>query len=325
MYEGAPNYPDAGRFWEIIERHGSRSSTLRRRPSARSCAGRRVARQARPVVLRLLGTVGEPINPEAWMWYYALIGGGRCPIVDTWWQTETGAIMITPLPARRRKPGSATLPFPGVMPEWSTKSGTSWQRTGGILVSAAVAAMRTVWGDHERYVKTTSATIEGIYFTGDGAPRRGRLLLDDGPRRRRDQRRRPPIGTTEIESALVAHPRVAEAAVVGMPDELKGQAMVAFVTLKRATGPPTSWRRTRPDSRDGDRAIAAARRIRFAPVCRRPAPARSCAASCARSPRARRPASATPRQWPTHRSLIISSPARASFKRPLPKRLRQRP
>ena len=187
--------------------------------------------------LRLLGTVGEPINPEAWMWYHSVIGGGRCPIVDTWWQTETGGIMITPLPgATPTKPGSGTLPFFGVAPDIVDKDGKSApDGAGGYLVIRKPwpGMLRTIHGDPERYVETYWKRFSGSYFTGDGARRdadgyfwiMGRVddVINVAGHR---------LGTMEVESAIVSHPRVAEAAVVGRPDELKGQALVAFVTLQ---------------------------------------------------------------------------------------------
>jgi acetyl-CoA synthetase len=192
--------------------------------------------------LRLLGTVGEPINPEAWIWYQQVIGGGRCPIVDTWWQTETGAIMITPLPgAIAAKPGSATRPFPGIVPEVVTKEGEPVPPgSGGLLVIRKPwpSMARTIFNDPERYEKQYWSDIPGSYFTGDGARmdqdgyywlmgRVDDVINVSGHR----------LGTMEVESALVAHPKVAEAAVVGRPDELKGQAISAFVTLESGYTP----------------------------------------------------------------------------------------
>jgi acetyl-CoA synthetase len=192
--------------------------------------------------LRLLGSVGEPINPEAWIWYREVIGGGRCPVVDTWWQTETGGIMITPLPgATPTKPGSATFPLPGVHAEILDRQGNPVPKgQGGLLFLTKPwpSMLRTVYGDPERYVKTYFSELPGKYFTGDGArtDQDGYFWLmgrvDDvvnvaGHR----------LGTAEVESALVAHPRIAEAAVVGRPDDLKGTALVAFVTLKKGTEP----------------------------------------------------------------------------------------
>src|SRR5579862_5297923 len=205
--------------------------------------------------LRLLGTVGEPINPEAWMWYRETIGGNRCPIVDTWWQTETGHIMLSPLPgAIATKPGSATRPFPGVVPEIVTMDGSPVPAgSGGFLILKRPwpGMLRTVWGDPDRYVKNYWSQIPGVYFTGDGARRdkdgyfwiMGRV--DDVIKVSGHL-----LGTMEVESALVSHPAVAEAAVVGMPHEIKGNAICAFVTLK------TQWLRQNPD-RKPDEALKA--------------------------------------------------------------------
>ncbi|MBL8681057.1 MAG: acetate--CoA ligase [Myxococcales bacterium] len=242
MYEGAPDYPDRGRLWSICERWGV--TIFYTAPTAIRAFmrwGEQWPMKHDLSGLRLLGTVGEPINPEAWMWYQRVIGNGRCPIVDTWWQTETGAVMISPLPgAVPTKPGSATLPFFGVVPDVVRKDGTSCEpNEGGYLVLTRPwpSMLRTVYGDHDRYVKQYWAEIGGseggIYFTGDGARRdedgyfwiMGRVddVVNVAGHR---------LGTAEIESALVAHRAVAEAAVVGRPDELKGQALCAFVTLR---------------------------------------------------------------------------------------------
>ena len=237
MYEGAPNFPDFSRFWQIIEEH--RVTVFYTAPTAIRAFikwGDEHVEKHDLSSLRLLGTVGEPINPEAWMWYREKIGGGRCPIVDTWWQTETGGIMVAPLPgAVPTKPGSATLPFFGIEPDVVDRDGHSVPAgSGGLLVVRRPwpSMARTVFGDPERYRKTYWSDVPGCYFTGDGARRDedGYLWLmgrvDDvinvsGHR----------LGTMEVESALVAHPKVAEAAVVGRPDAMKGQAIVAFVTL----------------------------------------------------------------------------------------------
>ncbi|HEY7412535.1 MAG TPA: acetate--CoA ligase [Vicinamibacteria bacterium] len=236
MYEGAPNHPDPGRFWSMVERH--RVSVFYTAPTAIRAFvrwGDDWPRRHDLRSLRLLGTVGEPINPEAWMWYQQTIGGGRCPIVDTWWQTETGAIMITPLPgATPCKPGSGTLPMFGVVPEVVDRDGQPVAPgKGGFLVLKEPwpAMLRTVYGDPERYVEQYWKRYPGWYFTGDGARRdddgyfwiMGRVddVINVAGHR---------LGTMEVESALVSHPKVAEAAVVGRPDELKGQALVAFVT-----------------------------------------------------------------------------------------------
>lgn len=238
MYEGAPNYPQPDRFWEIIERH--RVNIFYTAPTAiRSFIkwGAEWPGKHDLSSLRLLGTVGEPINPEAWMWYRETIGGGRCPIVDTWWQTETGAIMIAPLPgATPTKPGSATRPLPGIEVDVVTRSGASASpNEGGYLVVKRPwpGMLRTLWNDDERYRQTYWSEVNGVYFAGDGARRDGDGYfwimgrIDDvvnvsGHR----------LGTAEVESALVSHSAVAEAAVVGRPDEVKGSSIVAFVTLE---------------------------------------------------------------------------------------------
>jgi acetyl-CoA synthetase len=243
MYEGAPNWPEPDRFWKIIEEY--RVNILYTAPTAIRAFirwGDNWVQKHDLSSLRLLGSVGEPINPEAWMWYHEKIGGGRCPIVDTWWQTETGAIMITPLPgAIPTKPGSATLPFFGVEPAVVDPSGQEvGPNIGGKLIIRRPwpAMLRTIYGDKERYKKQYWTEFKGNYLTGDGARRDedgyfwivGRIddVLNVAGHR---------LGTSEIESALVSHSRVAEAAVVGRPDELKGQAVVAFVTLKGSETP----------------------------------------------------------------------------------------
>ncbi|MEE9219303.1 MAG: acetate--CoA ligase [Acidobacteriota bacterium] len=238
MYEGAPNHPGPDRFWEIVER--DRVNIFYTAPTAiRSFIkwGEDWPRRHDLSSLRLLGTVGEPINPEAWIWYHRVIGAERCPIVDTWWQTETGAILITPLPgATPTKPGSATLPFPGIAADVVDRDGKSvGTNQGGLLVIRKPwpAMLRTIYGDPQRYEKEYWSKIKGCYFTGDGARRdedgsfwiMGRVddVINVGGHR---------LGTMEVESALVSHPSVAEAAVVGRPDEIKGQAIMAFVTLE---------------------------------------------------------------------------------------------
>jgi acetyl-CoA synthetase len=238
MYEGAPNHPDFDRFWDIIERH--KITIFYTAPTAIRAFirwGAEYPLKHDLSSLRLLGTVGEPINPEAWMWYHETIGKGRCPIIDTWWQTETGAMMISPLPgATPTVPGTATRPLPGIIVDIVTKAGVSvGTNEGGYLVIKHPwpSMLRTIWGDDERYKKTYWSEIPGCYFAGDGARRdeRGYYWImgrvDDvinvsGHR----------LGTAEIESALVSHKAVAEAAVVGRPDDLKGQAISAFVTLQ---------------------------------------------------------------------------------------------
>jgi acetyl-CoA synthetase len=238
MYEGAPNFPEPDRFWSIIEQH--RVNIFYTAPTAIRAFikwGEQWPNKHDLSSLRLLGTVGEPINPEAWMWYRKTIGKERCPIVDTWWQTETGAIMITPIPgATPTKPGSGTKPFPGIDADVVTREGQSvGANEGGFLVIRRPwpSMLRTIWGDDERFKQQYWSQIDGIYFAGDGARRdqdgyfwiMGRIddVINVSGHR---------LGTAEIESALVSHPAVAEAAVVGRPDELKGSAIVAFVTLE---------------------------------------------------------------------------------------------
>ena len=238
MYEGAPNWPEPDRFWRIIEEY--RVTILYTAPTAIRAFirwGDNWVAKHDLSSLRLLGTVGEPINPEAWMWYHKIVGGSRCPIVDTWWQTETGSILITPLPgAIPTKPGSATLPFFGVDPAVVDEKGREvGPNIGGKLVIRRPwpAMLRTIYGDKARYRQQYWSEFKGNYLTGDGARRDedgyfwivGRIddVLNVAGHR---------LGTSEIESALVSHSRVAEAAVVGRSDELKGQAVVAFVTLK---------------------------------------------------------------------------------------------
>ena len=248
MYEGAPNQPQPDRFWEIVERYGV--TILYTAPTAiRTFTkwGDEWPAKHDLASLRLLGTVGEPINPEAWMWYRKVIGGDRCPIVDTWWQTETGGIMITPLPgAIPTKPGSCTLPFPGIVPDVVTREGKSvGPNQGGYLVIKKPwpGMLRTVYRDHDRYVQQYWSQLPGIYFTGDGARRdedgyfwvMGRIddVVNVSGHR---------LGTMEVESALVSHPRVTEAAVVGRPDAMKGQAIAAFVTVAAGAKPDDALR-----------------------------------------------------------------------------------
>ena len=243
MYEGAPNFPDFGRIWSIIERH--KISILYTAPTAIRAfmrAGREFPDKHNLSSLRLLGTVGEPINPEAWIWYQQVIGHSKCPIVDTWWQTETGSIMITPLPGvTPTKPGTATLPFFGIDAAIVDRSGKEMKpNEGGLLVVRRPwpGMLRGIFNDPDRYVRQYWSDVPGMYFTGDGA-RRDELgyfwimgRVDDvinvsGHR----------LGTMEIESALVAHEAVAEAAVVGVPHEMKGQGIAAFVTLEAGRKP----------------------------------------------------------------------------------------
>jgi acetyl-CoA synthetase len=243
MYEGAPNFPEPDRFWKIIDDH--KVSIFYTAPTAIRAFikwGNRHVEKHSLASLRLIGTVGEPINPEAWMWYHENVGRGRCPIIDTWWQTETGATMIAPIPgAVPTKPGSATLPLPGIVPEIVTKDGKPVPPGhGGLLVIRRPwpYMARTIYGDPERYAQTYWSTFPNTYLTGDGARKdedgyfwlMGRVddVINVSGHR---------LGTMEVESALVAHPQVAEAAVVGRPDELKGQAISAFVTLEGGRTP----------------------------------------------------------------------------------------
>lgn len=243
MFEGIPNYPDASRFWKVCDKH--RVSIFYTAPTALRALmreGEEPVRTCKRDSLRLLGTVGEPINPEAWLWYYRVVGEERCPIIDTWWQTETGGAMITPLPgAIGLKPGSATLPFFGVRPELRDDKGNvlEGQAQGDLCLAASwPGQMRTVYGDHERFVETYFSTYPGRYFTGDGCRRdadgyywiTGRVddVINISGHR---------IGTAEVESALVAHGKVAEAAVVGCPHEIKGESLYAYVTLNAGEDP----------------------------------------------------------------------------------------
>ncbi|MBA2635682.1 MAG: acetate--CoA ligase, partial [Sphingomonas sp.] len=237
MFDGVPNYPDFGRFWETIDRLGV--TIFYTAPTAIRALMREgdepVKRHSRKS-LRLLGTVGEPINPEAWSWYWRVVGDSRCPVVDTWWQTETGGILISPVPgAVAMKPGSASLPLPGIRPLLVDAEGRvlPGATSGNLcLASSWPGQMRTLWGDHERFFTTYFGTYPGLYFTGDGCRRdeddyywiTGRVddVINVSGHR---------IGTAEVESALVAHPKVAEAAVVGFPHEIKGQGLYAYVTL----------------------------------------------------------------------------------------------
>ena len=237
MFEGVPNYPDFGRFWQVVDKH--QVTILYSSPTAiRSLMreGEAPVKAASRRSLRLLGSVGEPINPEAWEWYHRVVGDHRCPIVDTWWQTETGGILITPLPgAVDLKPGSATLPFFGVKPAIVDNEGRILDGAcegNLVLLDSWPGQMRTVYGDHQRFIDTYFKTFPGTYFTGDGARRdengyywiTGRVddVINVSGHR---------LGTAEIESALVAHPKVAEAAVVGYPHDIKGQGIYVYVTL----------------------------------------------------------------------------------------------
>ncbi|MEO1018003.1 MAG: acetate--CoA ligase [Pseudomonadota bacterium] len=243
MFEGVPNYPSISRFWEIVDKHGVtifytaptaiRALMQRGDEPVKACSRKS---------LRLLGSVGEPINPEAWRWYYEVVGDKRCPIVDTWWQTETGGILITPLPgATALKPGSATRPFFGVQPALVDNEGKFIEGEGEgnlVLLDSWPGQMRTVFGDHERFKQTYFSTFKNMYFTGDGAKRdadgyywiTGRVddVINVSGHR---------MGTAEVESSLVAHPAVSEAAVVGFPHDIKGQGIYCYVTLKAGIVP----------------------------------------------------------------------------------------
>ena len=243
MFEGIPNWPDASRFWQVVDKYGveifyAAPTALRALMREGDDYVTRTSRQS----LRLLGTVGEPINPEAWSWYHRVVGEGRCPIVDTWWQTETGGAMIAPMPgATPLKPGSATKPMFGVKPALLEADGTPIDGAGEgalVITDSWPGQMRTVWGDHERFFQTYFTTFPGVYFTGDGCRRdedgyywiTGRIddVINVSGHR---------MGTAEIESALVAHPAVAEAAVVGMPHDIKGQGIYCYVTVNVEINP----------------------------------------------------------------------------------------
>jgi acetyl-CoA synthetase len=249
MFEGVPNYPSISRFWEVVDKHGV--NIFYTAPTAiRSLmgAGEEPVKKTSRKTLRLLGTVGEPINPEAWEWYYRVVGENRCPIVDTWWQTETGGILITPLPgANKLKPGSATRPFFGVQPEVVDAAGAVLEGPceGNLVIADSwPGQMRTVYGDHERFQQTYFQTYPGKYFTGDGCRRdadgfywiTGRVddVINVSGHR---------MGTAEVESALVAHHAVSEAAVVGYPHDIKGQGIYAYVTLMTGVEPTEALRK----------------------------------------------------------------------------------
>jgi acetyl-CoA synthetase len=249
MFEGVPNYPDASRFWQVVDKYAveifyGAPTALRALMREGDEWVKKTSRQS----LRLLGSVGEPINPEAWEWYHKVVGDSRCPIVDTWWQTETGGVMITPLPgATALKPGSATRPMFGVKPMLVDNDGKEIVGAGDgclVITDSWPGQMRTVWGDHERFFQTYFTTFKGMYFTGDGCRRdedgyywiTGRIddVINVSGHR---------MGTAEIESALVAHAKVAEAAVVGMPHEIKGQGIYAFVTTNADVEPDEALRK----------------------------------------------------------------------------------
>jgi acetyl-CoA synthetase len=249
MFEGVPNYPSASRFWEVCDKH--KVNIFYTAPTAIRALmrdGEGPVKKTSRASIRLLGTVGEPINPEAWEWYHRVVGERRCPIVDTWWQTETGGILISPLPgATALKPGSATKPLPGVQPVIVDGSGKALEGAceGNLCIADSwPGQMRTVFRDHERFVQTYFSTYKGYYFTGDGCRRdadgyywiTGRVddVINVAGHR---------LGTAEVESALVAHPKVAESAVVGYPHDIKGQGIYAYVTLKAGIDPSEALRK----------------------------------------------------------------------------------
>ena len=249
MFEGIPNYPDSSRFWQVVDKH--KVSIFYTAPTAIRALmreGEGPVKATSRASLRLLGSVGEPINPEAWLWYHKVVGDNRCPIVDTWWQTETGGILITPLPgATALKPGSATRPFFGVKPLLVDAAGVELEGAteGNLCISDAwPGMMRSIYGDHERFAQTYFSTYQGLYFTGDGARRdedgyfwiTGRVddVINVSGHR---------MGTAEVESALVAHAKVAEAAVVGYPHDIKGQGIYAYVTLVSGVNPTEELRK----------------------------------------------------------------------------------
>jgi acetyl-CoA synthetase len=249
MFEGIPTYPSPSRFWDVVDKW--KVNIFYTAPTAiRSLMGQGddVVKRTDRSSLRILGSVGEPINPEAWEWYYNVVGEGRCPIVDTWWQTETGGILITPLPgATALKPGSATRPFFGVQPALVDDKGTVLEGAGSgnlVIVDSWPGQSRTVFRDHERFVQTYFSAYAGQYFTGDGCRRdedgyywiTGRVddVINVSGHR---------MGTAEVESALVAHPKVAEAAVVGYPHDLKGQGIYCYVTLNNGVDPSDALRK----------------------------------------------------------------------------------
>ena len=272
MFEGVPSYPDASRFWQVVDKH--QVNIFYTAPTAIRAlmgAGDEPVQGTSRASLRILGSVGEPINPEAWEWYYHVVGGGRCPIVDTWWQTETGGILITPLPgATALKPGSATRPFFGVQPALVDAEGNRIEGAGEgnlVILDAWPSMMRTVYGDHKRFVDTYFSTYKGMYFTGDGCRRdedgyywiTGRVddVINVSGHR---------MGTAEVESALVAHPKVSEAAAVGFPHDIKGQGIYCYVTLMAGEQEADTLKKELRDwVRNEIGPIAAPDHIQFAP------------------------------------------------------------
>jgi acetyl-CoA synthetase len=272
MFEGVPTYPDASRMWQVVDKH--KVNIFYTAPTAIRAlmgAGDGPVESTDRSSLRVLGSVGEPINPEAWEWYYHVVGGGRCPIVDTWWQTETGGILITPLPgATALKPGSATRPFFGVQPALVDADGKKIEGAGEgnlVILDAWPSMMRTVYGDHKRFVDTYFSAYKGMYFTGDGCKRdddgyywiTGRVddVINVSGHR---------MGTAEVESALVAHPKVSEAAAVGFPHDIKGQGIYCYVTLMAGEDEADALKKELRDwVRNEIGPIAAPDHIQFAP------------------------------------------------------------
>ena len=319
MYEGTPDTPHQGRFWEIVQKYGV--TILYTAPTAIRTFmkwGDDIPAKFDLSSLRILGSVGEPINPEAWIWYRKHIGADKCPIVDTWWQTETGAMMISPLPGvTETKPGSAQRALPGISATVVDDEANEVPNGGGgylVLTEPWPSMLRTIWGDDQRFIDTYWSRFEGKYFAGDGAKKDddgdiwllGRVddvMLVSGHN----------ISTTEVESALVSHPSVAEAAVVGAADETTGQAIVAFVILRgtasddRRASSPICATTSAPRSARSPSPSGSCR----SPSCRRPAPARSCAACCAMSRRTASsvtsPRSPTPRSWTSSRRKLPSA------------------
>jgi acetyl-CoA synthetase len=298
IFEGIPTYPTPSRFWEVVDKH--KVNIFYTAPTALRALmreGESHVKSTSRASLRLLGSVGEPINPEAWLWYHRVVGDSRCPIVDTWWQTETGGILISPLPgAIAQKPGSATLPFFGVQPQIVDQNGAVLEGAceGNLcIIDSWPGQMRTVYKDHPRFIQTYFSTYAGKYFTGDGCRRdadgyywiTGRVddVINVSGHR---------IGTAEVESALVANPKVAEAAVVGYPHDIKGQGIYAYVTLKSGIEPTEELRKELGQwVRKEIGAIAAPDLIQWAPGLPK-----------TRSGKIMRRISATPRRWPIQRS-----------------------
>ena len=321
MFEGVPNYPDNSRFWQVCDKH--QVTIFYTAPTALRALMREgdgPVKAAKRDSLRLLGSVGEPINPEAWLWYYNVVGEGKSPIVDTWWQTETGGILITPLPgATALKPGSATRPFFGVKPMLVDADGKelTGAASGNLCITDSwPGQMRTVYGDHKRFIETYFSQYPGFYFTGDGCRRdedgyywiTGRVddVLNISGHR---------LGTAEVESALVAHGQVAEAAVVGYPHDIKGQGIYCYVTLNAGlTGDEdlkaelVNWVRKEIGP------IASPDLIQFAPGLPKPARAKSCDAFSEKLPKMIFPIWAIPRHWPTRPwSMTLSTTGKTAL------------